>query len=182
MKISEGGVLVKIGKRRGNVLMLDELLDALGVDAVRFALVQRSHDQVIELDPELWTQKSSDNPVYYCQYAHARIAGILRNAGDVAAGDAPDPTWEPEPPEAALVKALAGFPDLVAEAADRRGPHRIAGYTQEIARAYHQFYKQCRVLGAPPAVERSRLVLCAATAQVIATSLDLIGVSAPDSM
>ncbi len=182
VKISEGGVLVKIGKRRGNVLMLDELLDALGVDAVRFALVQRSHDQVIELDPELWAQKSSDNPVYYCQYAHARIAAILRNAGEAAVGAAPDPSWHPEPAEMALVKVLAGFPDLVAEAAERRGPHRIAGYTQEIAKAYHQFYKQCRVLGAPPPVERSRLALCAATAQVIATSLDLIGVSAPDSM
>jgi arginyl-tRNA synthetase len=182
VKIREAGELVKVSKRRGSVLMLDELLDVLGVDALRFALVQRSHDQVIELDPELWVQKSSDNPVYYCQYAHARIAGILRNAGDTGVAAAADPSWEPEPAEAALVKALAGFPDLVAEAADRRGPHRIAGYTQEIAKAYHQFYKQCRVLGAPPPVERSRLALCAATAQVIATSLDLIGVSAPDSM
>ena len=88
VKIREAGELVKVSKRRGSVLMLDELLDVLGVDALRFALVQRSHDQVIELDPELWVQKSSDNPVYYCQYAHARIAGILRNAGEAGTGRA----------------------------------------------------------------------------------------------
>ncbi len=177
VKITEEGRLVKVSKRRGSVLMLDDLLDALGVDAVRFALVQRSHDQVIELDPDLWASQNSENPVYYCQYAHARIAAILRNAGDVQ--PLVDPAWRPEPAEAELIKALAGFPDLVAEAAQRRAPHRIAGYTQETARAYHQFYKQCRVLGSPPEVERSRLALCAATAQVIATALDLIGVSAP---
>ncbi len=182
VKIREDGELVKVSKRRGSVLMLDELLDVLGVDAVRFALIQRSHDQVIELDPAVWAQQSSENPVYYCQYAHARVAAILRSAGDAAVGARPDPGWEPEPAEAELVKALAGFPDLVAEAAERRGPHRIAGYAQDTAKNYHQFYKQCRVLGSEPAVEQSRLALCAATAQVIATSLDLIGVTAPDSM
>ena len=98
------------------------------------------------------------------------------------AGRAPDPTWLPEPAEAALVKALAEFPDLVAEAAERRGPHRIAGYTQETAKAFHQFYKQCRVIGEAPAVQASRLALCQATAQVMATSLDLVGVEAPESM
>ena len=88
----------------------------------------------------------------------------------------------PEPAEAELVKALAEFPGLVAEAAERRGPHRIAGYAQDTAKAFHQFYKQCRVIGEEPAVERSRLALCRATAQVIATSLDLVGVDAPESM
>ena len=178
--IVEDGQVLRVSKRRGQVLMLDELLDAIGVDATRFAMVARSHDQVIELDPDEWAAQNSENPVFYCQYAHARIAAILRNAGDVQ--PVVDPTWSPEPPEAELVKALAAFPDLVAEAAERRGPHRIAAYTQETAKAFHQFYKQCRVLGSEPAVERSRLALCAATKRVVATALDLIGVEAPDSM
>ncbi|MGN6380413.1 MAG: arginine--tRNA ligase [Gaiellales bacterium] len=182
VKIIEGGQAVKVSKRRGNVLMLDELLDMIGVDAARYALVQRSHDQVIELDLDRWVEQNDENPVYYCQYAHARIAAILRNAGPAAEGAAPDPEWVPEPPEAELIKALADFPDLVAEASERRGPHRIAGYTQDTAKAFHQFYRQCRVLGSPPAVERSRLALCMAAMQVIRTALDLIGVEAPESM
>ena len=181
VKIVEGGRAVSASKRRGAVLMLDELLDAIGVDAARYALVQRSHDQVIELDLELWSAQNNENPVYYCQYAHARIAGILRNAGSEPPAAA-DPDWTPEPPEAELAKALADFPALVAEAAERRGPHRIAGYAQDTAKVFHQFYKQCRVLGAAPAVERSRLALCSATRRVIATALDLVGVEAPDSM
>jgi arginyl-tRNA synthetase len=182
VKIVEGGQAVKVSKRRGNVLMLDELLDMIGVDAARYALVQRSHDQVIELDLDRWVAQNDENPVYYCQYAHARIAAILRNAQGTGEGALPDPEWRPEPAEAELVKALAEFPDLVAEAADRRGPHRIAGYAQDTAKAFHQFYKQCRVLGSPPPVERSRLALCQAAKQVLATALDLIGVAAPDSM
>ena len=134
------------------------------MDAARFALVQRSHDQVIELDLELWAPKNAENPVYYCQYAHARIAAILRNArrGPSAA---PRAELDARAGRGELVKALAEFPDLVAEAAERRGPHRIAGYAQETAKAFHQFYKQCRVLGAAPDVERSRLALCRATAR-----------------
>ena len=182
VKILEGGQAVKVSKRRGNVLMLDELLDMIGVDAARYALVQRSHDQMIELDLDRWVAQNDENPVYYCQYAHARIAAILRNAGDADGAARPDPEWRPEPPEAELVKALAEFPDLVAEAADRRGPHRIAGYAQDTAKTFHQFYKQCRVLGSPPPVQASRLALCRATMQVLRTALDLIGVSAPDSM
>ncbi len=172
----------RMSKRAGNIVTLDDLIDAIGVDAARFVLVQRSHDQAIELDLELLTQQNQENPVYYCQYAHARIASILRNAGARAEGVVPDPGYTPEPAEAELIKALAEFPDLVAEAADRRGPHRIAGYVQDSAKTFHQFYKQCRVLGAPPEIERSRLALCAATRQVIATGLGLIGVDAPESM
>ena len=182
VKIVEGGQAVKVSKRRGNVLMLDELLDEIGVDAARYALVQRSHDQAIELDLDRWAAQNDENPVYYCQYAHARIAAILRNAPGAGEGARPDPGWRPEPAEAELVKALAEFPDLVAEAAERRGPHRIAGYAQDTAKTFHQFYKQCRVLGSEPAVEQSRLALCRATKQVLRTALDLIGVSAPESM
>jgi arginyl-tRNA synthetase len=181
VKIVEGGKAVSASKRRGAVLMLDELLDAIGVDAARYALVQRSHDQVIELDLELWSAQNAENPVYYCQYAHARIAAILRNApADVE--DGPAAAWVPEPAEVELVKHVAEFPDAVAEAALRRGPHRIAAYAQDTAKSFHQFYKQCRVLGSPPEVERSRLALCRATKTAMAAALDLVGVEAPDTM
>ena len=177
VRLSEG----KMSKRAGRIVTLDDLLDAIGVDAARYALVQRGHDQPIDLDLDLLTAQNAENPVYYCQYAHARIAAILRRAdgGDAAV---PDPSWQPEPAEAELVKALAEFPGLVAEAAERRGPHRIAGYAQDTAKAFHQFYKQCQVIGVDPPVERSRLALCRATARVMATALDLVGVAAPESM
>jgi len=172
----------KMSKRAGRVVTLDELLDAVGVDAARFVLVQRSHDQPIELDIDLLVQQNSENPVYYCQYAHARIAAILRNAGEAAQRPRPATTWAPQPAEQELVKALAAFPDLVAEAADRRAPHRIVAHVQDTAKAFHQFYKQCRVIGEEPDLEASRLALCEATKQVLATALDLVGVEAPERM
>jgi len=170
----------KMSKRAGRIVTLDDLIDQIGVDAARYALVQRGHDQPIDLDLELLTAQNNENPVYYCQYAHARIAGILRHAEGAEA--VPDPGWTPEPPETELIKALVEFPDVVAEASERRSPHRIAGYAQDTAKAFHQFYKQCRVIEAEPEVRTSRLAICRATAQVIATSLDLVGVEAPDSM
>ena len=172
----------RMGKRAGRFVTLDDLIDAVGVDAARFTLVQRSHDQTIELDLDLLVQQNPENPVYYCQYAHARIAAILRNAGEAAATAAPAESWQPEPAEADLVKALAEFPDMVAQAADLRGPHRVVGYMQETAKTFHQFYNQCRVIGAPAEVEASRLALCRATKQVLATSLGLVGVDAPERM
>jgi arginyl-tRNA synthetase len=172
----------RMSKRAGRVVTLDDLIDAIGVDASRFMLVQRSHDQTIELDLDLLVQQNPENPVYYCQYAHARIAQILRKAGDAADGAVPAPTWEPQPAEAALVKSLAGFPDLVAEAADRRGPHRVVAFAQETAKEFHQFYDQCRVIGEAPDVQSSRLALCEATRRVMQTALGLVGVEAPDQM
>jgi arginyl-tRNA synthetase len=172
----------KMSKRAGRVVTLDDLIDAVGVDAARFVLVQRSHDQTIELDLDLLVQQNSENPVYYCQYAHARIAAILRNAGPAADGAQPAESWQPQPAEVELVKSLAGFPDLVAEAADRRGPHRLIGHVQETAKEFHQFYNQCRVIGEAPDVQASRLALCRATKQVLATALDLVGVEAPEQM
>src|SRR5205823_430623 len=172
----------KMSKRAGRVVTLDELLEAVGVDAARFVLVQRSHDQPIELDIDLLVQQNSENPVYYCQYAHARIAAILRNAGAPAQRARPAASWLPQPAEQELVKALAAFPDLVAEAADRRAPHRIVAHVQDTAKAFHQFYQQCRVIGAEPDLEASRLALCQATKRVLATALDLVGVEAPERM
>jgi arginyl-tRNA synthetase len=148
-------------------------------------MLSRSHDSTVDLDLELARRESSENPVYYVQYAHARIHSVLAKAGEERVAAAlgrqahPDELHESE---RELVRKLLAFPDEVAEAAERRGPHRIAGYAQETAKAFHQFYKQCHVIGAEPAVERSRLAICRATAQVMATALDLVGVEAPDSM
>jgi arginyl-tRNA synthetase len=172
----------RMSKRSGLLVTLDDLLDQIGTDAARLALVQRSHDQTIDLDLDLLVSQNAENPVYYCQYAHARIAGILRKGGDAAAGARPQPGWEPVEEERALIKQLADFPDLVAEAAERRGPHRVVGYVQDTARAFHRFYTECPVLPAEPELRQSRLALCEATRQVVATALDLIGVEAPDSM
>jgi arginyl-tRNA synthetase len=172
----------KMSKRAGRLVTLDDLIDAVGVDAARFVLVQRSHDQTIELDLDLLVQQNAENPVYYCQYAHARIAAILRNAGPAAADATPASSWQPEPAEADLVKSLAGFPDLVAQAADLRGPHRVVTFAQDTAKEFHQFYNQCRVIGEAKDVERSRLALCRATKQVLATALGLVGVHAPEQM
>jgi len=172
----------RMSKRAGRVVTLDDLIDAIGVDAARFVLVQRSHDQTIELDLDLLVQQNVENPVYYCQYAHARIAAILRKAGELANGAAPAATWEPEPAETELTKALAEFPDLVAEAAEWRGPHRVVAFMQQTAKVFHQFYGQCQVIGAPEDVQSSRLALCQATKRVLATALDLVGVEAPEQM
>jgi arginyl-tRNA synthetase len=172
----------RMSKRAGLVVTLDDLMDAVGVDAARFVLVQRSHDQTIDLDLDLLVQQNAENPVYYCQYAHARIAAVLRNAGYAAQGARPAASWLPEPAEAALVKSLAEFPDMVAEAAEWRGPHRVVSYMQDAAKEFHQFYGQCRVIGEAPDIEASRLALCKATKQVLATALDLIGVDAPEQM
>jgi arginyl-tRNA synthetase len=170
-----------MSKRAGRIVTLRDLLDAIGVDAARFALVQRSHDQAVELDLDLLAEQNAENPVYYCQYAHARISGIVRNAADGASAR-PAESWRPEPSERALVLALAEFPWMVGDAVARRGPHRFATYAQDTARLFHQFYNRCRVLGEAADVEQSRLALCAATARVLATSLDLIGVEAPERM
>jgi arginyl-tRNA synthetase len=179
----EGGEARKVSKRRGDVVFLDELLDTIGVDAARWYLVSRGHDQAIDLDVDLAAQQTQKNPVYYVQYAHARIAGILRNAGqsglvtdrykaDLAAPLAAE--------ERDLVKRLLEFPALVAEAAERRAPHAIPTYAIRVADDFHRFYHDHRVLGSEQ--EGFRLALCAATQQVVARCLDLIGVEAPDQM
>jgi arginyl-tRNA synthetase len=179
----EGGEAKKVSKRRGDVVFLDELLDIVGVDAARWYLVSRGHDQTIELDVDLAAQRTQKNPVYYVQYAHARIAGILRNAGE----DAPVTEARKaglaaplEQEERDLVKRLLEFPALVAEAAVRRAPHAIPTYAIRVADDFHRFYHHHRVLGAEQ--QEFRLALCAATQQVVARSLDLIGVEAPEQM
>jgi arginyl-tRNA synthetase len=174
----EGGEAKKMSKRRGDVVFLDELLDVVGVDAGRWYLVSRGHDQTIELDVDLAKQRTQKNPVYYVQYAHARIAGILRNAGEVPAS--PQPTGPLASEERELVKRLLEFPALAAEAAERRAPHAIPTYAIRVADDFHRFYHHHRVLESEQ--QAFRLALCAATQSVVARCLDLVGVEAPERM
>ena len=179
VQLVEAGEAKRISKRRGDVVFLDELLDTVGVDAARWFLVSRGHDQAIELDVDLARQRTQKNPVYYVQYAHARIAGILRNAGSAApAGGAPGQALAAE--ERELVKRLLEFPTVVAEATERRAPHALPTYAIRVADDFHRFYHRHRVLGSE--AESFRLALCAATQAVVARSLALVGVAAPERM
>ena len=177
----EGGAAKKMSKRRGDVVFLDELLDAIGVDAARWYLVSRGHDQTFELDVDLAKERSNKNPVYYVQYAHARIAGILRNAevsDTVSDTFATKPSLAPE--ERELVKRLLEFPQVVAQATDRRAPHAIPIYAIRVADDFHRFYHEHRVLESEQ--EAFRLELVRAVKIVIARCLDLVGVDAPERM
>ena len=181
----ERGQMKKMSKRRGDVVFLDELMDAIGVDAARWYLVSRGHDQTIDIDMDLAAERTQKNPVYYVQYAHARIAGILRNAAEegrelVAQSHKLELAAPLENEERELVKRLLEFPALVAEATERRGPHALPTYAIRVADDFHRFYHQHRVLGSEN--EAFRLALSRATQLVVARSLDLVGVEAPDSM
>jgi arginyl-tRNA synthetase len=184
--IVEGGSRASMSKRRGDFITLDELVGEIGVDATRWFMLSRSHDSTVDLDLELAKRESSENPVYYVQYAHARIHSVLAKAGAdrvaAAVGRQPRPDALHES-ERELVRKLLAFPDEVAEAAERRGPHRIAAYALELAQVFTAFYRDCQVVGAEPeAVEDLRLRLCVATQRTIARALELLGVSAPESM
>ena len=184
----ERGERAKMSKRRGDFVTLDELLDDIGVDAARWFMLGRSYDTPLDIDLDLARERSQENPVYYVQYAHARIAAILRKAGDerVAQARAADLTAGRaglEPAERALVKRLLELPGEVVETAARRAPHRLTKYAHDVASDFHAFYRDCRVVGEEPAeLEDFRLVLCEATRSVIARVLDLAGVEAPESM
>jgi arginyl-tRNA synthetase len=153
-------------------------MEEVGVDAARWYLVNRGPDQAIEIDLDLAAEKSAKNPVYYVQYAHARIAAILRNAEGEAVGGDPPGALAPEEKE--LIKRLTDFPVTVREAAQRRGPQLLPAYAIRLADDFHRFYHECRVLGVPE--QAFRLGLCQATQRVIARSLDLVGVEAPERM
>ena len=183
VNLLEQGELRQMSTRRGEMVTLGELVEAIGVDAARFFLVMRSHDQTLDLDLGLARQQSQENPVYYVQYAHARIASILRNVpAETQAAVPDDPAVFASPYERALIKRLETFSWVVQDSAERRAPHRIAAYAQELAGDFHVFYKHCRVIGVPPAEASSRLALCLVTRRVIFRCLDLLGVSAPESM
>jgi arginyl-tRNA synthetase len=176
--LSRGGEQSKISKRRGDVVFLDEFMDEVGVEAARWFLVNRGPDQTIEIDVDLAAERSEKNPVYYVQYAHARIAGIRRNAGDAESSAEVPETLAAE--ERDLVKRLADFPAVAAEAAERRGPQAIPTYAIRVADDFHRFYHHHRVLESE--AQAFRLGLCTATQAVIARCLDLVGVEAPERM
>jgi arginyl-tRNA synthetase len=186
--VVEGGERAQMSKRKGEFVTLDELIDDIGVDAARFFMLQRSHDTTVDLDLELARKQSNDNPVYYVQYAHARIASILRKAGEGAEERAGsfDPASRDQPLEAAerqLLKRLLELPGETSEAAEKRAPHRLATYATEVAADFHAFYRDCQVVGAEgEGVEDSRLAIILLTKRTIARTLGLLGISAPESM
>jgi arginyl-tRNA synthetase len=179
VNIVEQGEAKRMSKRRGDVVFLSELVDKIGVDAARWYLVSRGHDQPIEIDVDLAAEQTQKNPVYYVQYAHARIAGIMRNAGDATVtAEAPEGLTAEERD---LVKRLVEFPSVVAEATERRAAHALPNYAIRVADDFHRFYHHHRVLESGDATP-FRLGLCGATQVVIARALDLIGVEAPERM
>jgi len=175
----KAGEQTKMSKRRGDVVLLEELMDEIGVDAARWYLVNRGPDQAIDIDIDLAAEKTQKNPVYYVQYAHARIAGILRNASD-APSDKVSLGHGLAAEERDLIKRLAEFPVVAAEATERRAPQGIPTYAIRVADDFHRFYHEHRVLESEQ--REFRLALCRATQSVIARCLDLIGVEAPDRM
>ncbi len=190
VKIMRGGEEVRLSKRAGTIVTLQELVEMIGVDALRYTLSRYPSDSPLTLDVEQITRQSSDNPVFYVQYAHARLASILRNAADLGVAPAGEGDFDPSllshEKEGELLRALAEFPRVVAAAAQLREPHRVARYLEETASAFHKFYDVCRVL--PQGDEettdlhRARLLLVAATKTVFANGLALLGVSAPERM
>ena len=189
VKIMEGGEEVKLSKRAGTIITLEELVEKVGVDAARYTLIRYPVDTPMILDIDVLKRNTNENPVYYVQYAHARIAGVLRNAEDlkIPVGlENFDPSQLTHDRENELLGALAEFPKIVAAAAEFREPHRVARYLEELAGVYHRFYSDCRVLplGDEPVspLHSARANLCAATNQVIKNGLDLLGVSAPEKM
>ena len=182
------GVPLRMSKRAGTVITLDDLIEALGVDAARYALIRYSVDTTLDLDLDLWTRQTSDNPVFYVQYAHARLASLARNAADlgIELGDAYDPALLDTPRESELIALLAAYPGVLATAAELREPHRVARYLEDLASGYHKFYDSIRVLPMgdekPTDATISRLWLCAATRQVLANGLAVLGVDAPERM
>jgi arginyl-tRNA synthetase len=185
----EHGGRAQLSKRAGTIVTLDELVDDIGIDAARWFLLSRSHDTTIDLDLDLARRQSQDNPVYYVQYAHARIASILRKAGEerVAAALGADLRASSErfhPSARSLVKRLLEFPGEVEEAAARRAPHRMTTYALETAQEFSAFYRDCRVVGAAEegGDEDVRIAICLLTRDVLARTLDLLGVEAPESM
>jgi arginyl-tRNA synthetase len=176
--LTRSGELTKMSKRRGDVVFLDDFMDEVGVDAARWFLVNRGPDQTIEIDVDLAAERSEKNPVYYVQYAHARIAGILRNAGDAEVSAAAPPVIAPE--ERDLIKRLADFPGVAEEAAFRRGPQAIPNYAIRVADDFHRFYHHHRVLDSDE--QAFRLGLVKAAQMVIGRCLHLVGVDAPERM
>jgi arginyl-tRNA synthetase len=191
VNLVRAGVPVRMSKRAGDYISLEDVVEAVGVDAARYSLARVGVDTAVDLDVDLLRRKSNDNPVFYVQYAHARIASLLRNAAELGVA-VPDPSdvdvsLLDHEREGDLLRALGDFPSVIATAAELRAPHRVARYLEEtVAPAYHRCYDACRVLpqGDEPTtpLTSARLLLCAATRTVLANALGLLGVSAPERM
>ncbi len=184
VKVVKGGEEVKMSKRAGNFVTLRDLLDDVGTDAARYFFLMRRSDTPFAFDVDLARKQTDENPVFYVQMAHARMAGLFRVAGRLPedVGDQIDPAGLPAPQDAELLKTLTTFPAVVARAAAEREPHRVTAYLEELARLAHGWYHHCRVLGEPPAVESARLVLARAARIVLGNGLALLGLNAPDRM
>jgi arginyl-tRNA synthetase len=189
VKIMEGGEEVKLSKRAGTIITLEELVEKVGVDAARYTLIRYPVDTPMVMDIDILRRNTNENPVYYVQYAHARIAAVLRNVEELAIPmglDHFDPAQLSHDRENELLGTLAEFPRVVAAAAQFREPHRVARYLEELAGVYHGFYADCRVLPlgdeAISPLHSARANLCAATKQILKNGLDLLGVSAPERM
>jgi len=188
VNLLKNGEPVRMSKRAGNVITLTDMVEAIGNDAARYALARTSIDQQIDLDLDLWSRQTNDNPVFYVQYAHARIASVLRNAADLGLelgeADDVDPAALAHPREGDLLRAIGEFPRVLSTAAELRAPHRVARYLEELAGTYHRFYDNCRVLPRgdeeTTPLNTARLWLCAATATVLRNGLGVLGVSAPE--
>ncbi len=186
VNLVRGGEPLKMSKRAGNVITLDDLVEAVGVDAGRYAMIRSSVDAQLDIDLDVWSRRTNDNPVFYVQYAHARLASLRRNAADLGIKPGTGYGLLEHPREGELIRTLGEFGRVVRSAAELREPHRVARYLEELAGAYHRFYDTCRVLpvGDEPAgpLHGARLALCAATQQVLANGLTLLGIDAPERM
>lgn len=178
------GALVKLSKRTGETVTLRELMEEVGVDAARYFFLMRSLDSQLDFDLDLATKKSNENPVYYIQYAHARISSIFRQADEagIAVRDGAELELLTDETEIALIKKIAAYPEEIARAAAEFAPQRIARYSHELAGAFHSFYNKCRIVGQEPPLASARLALVLAAGRVIRHSLGVLGVSAPEKM
>jgi arginyl-tRNA synthetase len=186
VNLLKDGQPLRMSKRAGTVVTIDDLVGAIGVDASRYALARYTSDSPIDIDLDLWAKASDDNPVFTVQYAHARVASLMRNAADLAVEPESHPELLSHEKEGHLLRALAEFPRVIKAAAELREPHRVARYLEELARTYHRFYDTCRVLPRGDEettdLHRARLLLVAATRTVLANGLHVLGVSAPERM
>ncbi|WP_181781716.1 arginine--tRNA ligase [Pseudonocardia pini] len=186
VNLVKDGQPVRMSKRAGNVVTMNDLVETVGVDAARYSLIRSSVDSSLDIDLDLLVKRSNDNPVFYVQYAHARLSSLARNAADVGLTPGTGYGLLEHPREGDLIRTIGEFPDVVRSAAELREPHRVARYLESLASAYHKFYDSCRVLpmGDEEITElhRARLGLCVAARQVFGNGLALLGVSAPERM